>query len=104
MSSKSIAADYVADLLHRIGQGEMPQKNAEISLKEFLKQILPHVKQFLAQGYTYKEIAKFLGQVSVTDLKKAVAKDNTESEIEKKASIRKSPAKKSATDLKKGKQ
>ena len=40
--------------------------------------MLPHVKRFLAEGYTYKEIAKFLGHVSVTDLKKAIAKDATE--------------------------
>ena len=84
MAAKPITAEYVADLCHRIEQGETPQKNTDISRKEFLRQMLPHVENFLAQGYTYKEISTFLGQVSVTDLKKAVAKEDAETARKKK--------------------
>ena len=98
MSAKPITADYVADLSRRIEQGETPQKNTDISCREFLIQMLPHVKIFLEQGYTYKEISKFLGQVSVTDLKKAVAKENAETVRAKKVSTGKAPGKKNSTE------
>ncbi|MDR2818973.1 MAG: hypothetical protein LBB60_00340 [Desulfovibrio sp.] len=75
MTAKIITAEYVADLCRRIEEGELPKKNTEISAKEFVRQMVPHVKIFLAKGYTYKEIAVFFGHVSVTDLKKAVAKE-----------------------------
>jgi hypothetical protein len=75
MAAKVITAEYVADLCRRIGEGETPKKNTEISAKEFIGQMMPHVKSFLARGYTYKEIVGFLGHVSVTDLKKAVARE-----------------------------
>jgi hypothetical protein len=81
MADKIITAEYVADLCRRIGEGETPKK--EISLKEFIRQMLPHVKEFLARGYEYKEIAEFLGHVSAADLKKAVAKDAAETRPKK---------------------
>jgi len=76
MSAKNIPIDYVTDLCVRIGQGERPQKINELSSKEFIRQMLPHVKIFLAQGYTYKEIANFFGHISSGDLKKALAKED----------------------------
>lgn len=76
MSAQKIAADYVTDLHARIEQGEKPRKINELSSKEFIRQMLPHVQKFLAQGYTYKEIAVFLGHISAGDLKKAVAKED----------------------------
>jgi hypothetical protein len=75
MSIRNISIDYVQDLCARIEQGETPRKNDALSPKEFIRQVLPHVKNFLAQGYSYKEIAAFLGHVSHEDLKKAVAKE-----------------------------
>lgn len=74
MSAKNIPVDYVEDLCARIGRGETPRKINELSPKEFIRQMLPHVKIFLAQGYTYKEIAEFLGHISSGDLKKTLAK------------------------------
>ena len=76
MSAKKITADYVADLHARIERGETPRKIDELSSKEFIRQMLPHVKNFLVQGYTYKEIAEFFGHVSSGDLKKIVVKEN----------------------------
>ena len=78
MAAKPITAEYAAELCQRIEQGGVPEKSTEISFKEFISQVLPYVKKFLAEGYTYKEIAKFLGHVSATDLKKALAKDAME--------------------------
>jgi hypothetical protein len=75
MSAKNITVEYVEDLCARIEQGEMPRKINALARKEFVRQMLPHVKIFLEQGYTYKEIADFLGHISASDLKKAVAKD-----------------------------
>lgn len=77
MSSKTIPAEHIADVRARIERGEKPRKMDEnqVSPKEFIQQMLPHVKTFLVQGYTYREIAEFLGQVSVGDLKKALEKD-----------------------------
>jgi len=75
MKAKNIPVDYVADLCTRIEQGETPRKSNALAPKEFLRQMLPHAKVFLAQGYTYKEIADFLGHISADDLKKAVAKE-----------------------------
>lgn len=83
MAAKSITREYVDELVSRIGQGETPKKNTEISAKEFVRQMLPHVKNFVAQGYAYKEIADFIGHVSAADLKKAVAKDTSESQEKK---------------------
>jgi len=77
MSAKNIPVDYVTDLCARIGQGERPRKINELSPKEFIRQMLPHVKIFLTQGYTYKEIAEFLGHISSSDLKKALAKEDS---------------------------
>jgi hypothetical protein len=81
MADKTITDQYVADLCRRIAEGEAPRK--EISLKEFIRQMLPHVKDFLARNYEYKEIAEFLGHVSAADLKKAVAKDAAETRLQK---------------------
>ncbi|MDR1489582.1 MAG: hypothetical protein LBS65_03720 [Desulfovibrio sp.] len=83
MAAKVITAEYVAEITGRIEQGEKPRKNTEISAKEFIRQMLPHVKNFLAQGFSYKEIAGFLGHVSVADLKKAIVKDTVEAQEEK---------------------
>jgi len=74
MSAKKITVDYVTDLHARIDRGETPRKVNDLSPKEFIQQMLPHVKNFLTQGYTYREIAEFLGHISSSDLKKAVAK------------------------------
>jgi hypothetical protein len=76
MSAKNITVDYVTELHARIKRGETPQKIDKLSPKEFIRQMLPHVKSFLTQGYTYKEIADFFGHISSGDLKKAVAKEN----------------------------
>jgi len=84
MAAKPITAEYAAELCRRIEQGEAPEKNTEISSKEFISRMLPHVKKFLAEGYAYKEIAKFLGHASAADLKKAIAKDAVETGREKK--------------------
>jgi hypothetical protein len=73
---KNIPLEYVAGLYARMERGETPRKNTDIAPRDFIRQMLPHVKNFLAQGYTYKEIAEFLGHVSAGDLKKAVAKEN----------------------------
>ena len=73
---KNITLEYVAGLYARMERGETPRKNTDIAPRDFIRQMLPHVKNFLAQGYTYKEIAEFLGHVSAGDLKKAVAKEN----------------------------
>jgi hypothetical protein len=78
MAAKNITAEHIADLCRRIEQGETPKRNTAISSKEFVRRMLPHVKNFLAQGYAYKEIAEFLGHVSVADLKKAVAWEGAE--------------------------
>ena len=77
MSSKTITAEHVAEVRARIERGEKPRKidDNQVSPKEFIRQMLPHVKTFLVQGYTCEEIAEFLGQVSVRDLKKALEKD-----------------------------
>jgi hypothetical protein len=85
MSVTNISVDYVKDLCARIEQGEKPQKNDTLSPKEFIRQVLPHVKIFLAQGYSYKEIAAFLGHISSGDLKKAVAKEAPAPEAKKAA-------------------
>jgi hypothetical protein len=84
MSTKSISVDYVTALCARIEQGETPQKNNDLSPKEFIRQMLPHVKKFLEQGYTYKEIAEFLGHISSGDLKKAVTKADSDTAVNKK--------------------
>jgi len=76
MRAKNITVEYVADLHARIERGESPKKINELSPKEFIREMLPHVKKFLAQGYTHKEIALFLGYISSGDLKKAVAKES----------------------------
>ncbi|MDR2695374.1 MAG: hypothetical protein LBC79_03225 [Deltaproteobacteria bacterium] len=76
MNAKNISVDHVKDLCARIEQGATPRKNEALSPREFIRQMLPHVKKFLAQGYTYKEIAEFLGYISSGDLKKAVAKED----------------------------
>ena len=76
MSAKNITVEYAEELRARIEQGEMPRKINALSRKEFVRQMLPHVKLFLGQGYTYKEIANLLGYISGGDLKKAVAKDS----------------------------
>jgi len=73
--NKNISVDYVKELCARIEQGETPRKNDALSPGEFIRQLLPHVKKFLAQGYTYKEIADFFGHISSGDLKKAMAKE-----------------------------
>jgi hypothetical protein len=91
MPRSPVTAEHVADICRRIAQGETPKRNMELSLKEFTRQMLPHVKDFLAQGYTYKEIAEFLGHVSVADLKKAVARDTSETPPKK--TERQEPAK-----------
>lgn len=78
MAAKVITVEYVAELCRRIEQGETPKRNTEVSPKEFVRQMLPHVKRFLAMGYTYKEIAEFFGRASVADLKKAVARETPE--------------------------
>jgi hypothetical protein len=75
MKAKNITVDYVADLCARIERGEKPRKINNLSFEEFIRRMLPHVKNFLAQGYTYKEIAEFFGHISSGDLKKAVAKE-----------------------------
>ncbi|MDR3177091.1 MAG: hypothetical protein LBU06_11245 [Desulfovibrio sp.] len=90
MAAKVITAEHVAEITGRIGQGEKPRKNTEISAKEFVMQMLPHVKNFLEQGFSYKEIAGFLGHVSASDLKKAIVKDTCEAQ-EKKATKQKDP-------------
>jgi hypothetical protein len=90
MAAKVITAEYLAEITGRIEQGEKPRKNTEISAKEFTRQMLPHVKNFLAQGFSYKEIAGFLGHVSAADLKKAIGKDTSE-EPEEKAAKQKAP-------------
>ena len=77
MADKTITAEHVAEVRARIERGEKPRKIDEnqLSPKEFIQQMLPHVKTFLVQGYTHEEIAEFLGQLSVHDLKKALEKD-----------------------------
>lgn len=77
MSAKMITTEYANELSLRIEQGERPRKTGEdaIAPKDFVQRMLPHIKAFLIQGYTHKEIAKFLGHVSGEDLKKAVEKD-----------------------------
>ncbi len=84
MAAKPITEEYVADLCRRIEEGEEPKKDTEISVKEFTRRMLPHLKEFLTKGYTHKEIAEFFGHVSVADLKKAVAKDVPEKKPESK--------------------
>lgn len=84
MSAKTISEDYVADLCARIEKGENPRKIKELSPKKFIRQMLPHVKKFLEQGYTYKEIAEFLGYISSGNLKKAVAKEDSRQAAQKK--------------------
>ena len=87
MGAKIITAEHVANTLKKIEQGEMPKRNTKISQKEFAAQMLPHVKRFLAQGYTYKEVADFLGHITASDLKKAVEKGHcAEAKEHKKAS------------------
>ena len=81
----TITAEYTVDILNRIAQGETPQKETAISPKEFIGQVLPHAKIFLAQGYEYKEVAKFIGHVSASDLRKAVKKSLAEEKEREKA-------------------
>ena len=83
MSDKRITAYYVTDLHARIAQGETPIKLNELSRKEFILQMLPHVKSFLTRGYTHKEIAEFIGHVSSGDLKKALAKETPSPAVKK---------------------
>lgn len=77
MTAKMISTEYLNELNLRIEQGERPKKTGEDAMtpKEFIQRMLPHIKTFLVQGYTHKEIAKFLGHVSSEDLKKALEKD-----------------------------
>ena len=82
---KIITPEYLAGLLSKIAQGERPQKVSSISQKAFLEQMLPHVKAFLAQDYTYKAIAEFIGHISISDLKKAVKKSLAEDKEREKA-------------------
>ena len=77
MSSKNITQEYVDDLCKRIEQGEVPPKNTALSTKEFVATMLPHVKNFLAKGFSYEEISAFIGHVSPEKLKKALAKELT---------------------------
>jgi DNA-binding transcriptional MerR regulator len=77
MTAKMISKEYLTELNLRIEQGERPKKTGEdaITSKDFLQRMLPHIKTFLAQGYTHKEIAKFMGHVSAEDVKKVLEKD-----------------------------
>ena len=75
MSAKAISAEYIAGICARIENGETPRKIPEVSLDDFIRQMLPHVRSFLEQGYSHKEIAEFLGYVSAGALRKAVEKD-----------------------------
>jgi hypothetical protein len=75
MTARPISAEDLAEVCARIERGEKPEKTNEISSKDFIGRMLPHVKAFLEQGYTYREIAEFLGHVSAGALRKAVAKD-----------------------------
>ena len=77
MSSKNITQEYVNDLCQRIEQGEAPKKSTDVSAKEFVTIMLPHVKNFLAKGFSYEEISAFIGHVSPEKLKKALAKELT---------------------------
>jgi len=100
MGAKIITAEHVANTLKKIEQGEMPKRNTKISQKEFAAQMLPHVKRFLAQGYTYKEIADFLGHITASDLKKAVEKDHPSEEKENKKASKKAKAVAPTEDVK----
>ncbi len=74
---KAITKAYIVELCDKIKNGEKPGKedDAFVSRKMFIREMMPHVKAFLAEGYSYKEIAVFLDHVSGDDLKKAVADD-----------------------------
>jgi len=82
---KIITPEYLTELLSRIAKGERPQKIVTISQKAFVEQMLPHVKDFLAQDYTYKAIAEFIGHVSVAELRKVVKKSLAEDKEREKA-------------------
>ncbi len=72
---KAITKNYLKELCEKIKRGERPCKEDEdfISRKVFIREMMPHIKSFLSEGYSYKEIAVFLEHVSGDDLKKAVA-------------------------------
>ena len=74
---KAITKNYVTELCEKIKRGERPGKEDEdfISRKMFIREMMPHIKSFLSEGYSYKEIAVFLEHVSGDYLKKAVAED-----------------------------
>jgi len=93
MGTKIITAEHVANTLKRIEQGETPRKDTKISSKEFAMRMLPHVKRFLAQGYTYKEIAEFLGHIATSDVKKVVEKTLSPEEKKGKKAPKKPEAK-----------
>ncbi len=96
MAAKSVTTEYVDELIGRIKRGETLKKNTEISSKEFIKRMLPHVKSFVAEGFEYKEIAEFLGHVSAADLKKAVLKEGSDTPKKKERSVKAALVKASA--------
>jgi hypothetical protein len=72
---KTLTRDYLKETLEKIQAGDKPHKNPEeISKKEFLKALLPHLRSFRKDGYSPKEIAVFVGGVSASDIKKALEK------------------------------
>ncbi|MDR1945783.1 MAG: hypothetical protein LBQ51_01255 [Desulfovibrio sp.] len=98
---KMVTREYIEELRAGIAQGNKPARAGEgpVSKKEFIRLMLPDVRNFLKEGYACKEIAAFLGHVTADDLKKAVERDAEEKSPVRKIDVKKADAKKA--DIKK---
>jgi len=99
MSKPAITQEYVEHLRANIAKGRKPKKTPIIlSRKAFIKEMLPEISSFLAEGYDYKNIAEFLGPVTPEEVRKVV--ESCAKEEKKKTKTQCSSVKKSAAGSK----